>query len=83
MPCFNGIEVLNCPCCGSADLDIGPQTAQSFGVECRGCQLTMERGIPGRYPRGITSLEMLEEHVLIEAIAAWNERVPHDEYGPV
>lgn len=68
-----------CPCCGSADLYVGPTTAATMGVQCEtrmgGCGLELSMSRSDRWPHGHTGdFTALNIFTLFEAVTRWNRR---------
>jgi hypothetical protein len=81
-----------CPCCGESrplqwlddamfGLEVGLQSAMTYGVECCTCGLRMIREIPSDWPedmpaglRGGARMAWLADRTLRAAVAAWNRR---------
>lgn len=80
------VELLPCPCCGSSNIEAGVMSAQSYGVQCRSCRLTVERSSPAKWPKGVwkralstdENWKRLMTHVLQLAVTAWNLRATPD-----
>lgn len=85
------VKLKPCPCCGSADLYAGVDSALSYAVNCRSCGLKMARETPDKWPRGVWKKGLSEDEnflalhsfVLNEAVEAWNKRTHHEPYVAV
>jgi hypothetical protein len=80
------VEVLPCPFCGLAEVNIGVMAAQCYGVECTQCRFEVSRYIPDKWPRGVwkrtlsavTNRKRLVRWVIEQAVAVWNRRSAAD-----
>ena len=67
------VKVKRCPCCDSSDLDVGVQSAQTFGIMCRDCGIEMSKLIPFYFDEDIMKMDY-REFTLRRAIHDWNRR---------
>lgn len=85
------VQVKPCPCCGLDEPDVGVISAQSYGVKCHGCGLSLSMYTPDKWPKGVykkslsgeENIMRLHEWVVNQAVIAWNCRSAREDMATV